>query len=93
MGVSGDDTVSGHRIVRLACGHERWAPWDWDGHSRLGCTTCGLAEQPVIAASPSLGDQDTPRNREHADRVDRAAFPDLPESKRYIPRSLDGETT
>lgn len=34
------DADDGRKLVRLWCGHERWAPLDWDGKSPMTCHEC-----------------------------------------------------
>lgn len=40
------------RVLRLHCGHERWAPIDWSTGEPVICTEC-QTEQFVIAATPA----------------------------------------
>ena len=41
------------RVVRLTCGHERWAPSDWSGES-LTCSECDGALRMVALTTPDF---------------------------------------
>jgi hypothetical protein len=32
--------VNAIAVVSLSCGHERWAPLDWDGRAEVTCHEC-----------------------------------------------------
>lgn len=42
------DFRSGPAVVRLACGHERWMPVDWNGTALLECRECRLYAAVVL---------------------------------------------
>lgn len=49
--------MNGPRVLTLSCGHERWAPSDWEPGNMVPCAECGDPDQKMryrdaLKASP-----------------------------------------